>query len=71
LIPSKMLICRLPIISFRKGFLTSLLILQPVTPYGGCTAPTAEHLLAFQRLALRHVSDVRIIPQTHRMMDLL
>ena len=49
----------------------TLLILQPVTPYGGCTAPTPEHLLAFQRLALRHVSDVRIIPQTHRMMDLL
>ena len=49
----------------------TLLILQPVTPYGGCTAPTPEHLLVFQRLALRHVSDVRIIPQTHRMMDLL
>ena len=50
---------------------TTLLILQPVTPYGGCTAPTPARLLELQRIALRHISDVRIIPQTHRMMDLL
>ena len=49
----------------------TLLILQPVTPYGGSAAPTPAQLLEFQRLALRHLSDVRIIPQTHRMMDLL
>lgn len=49
----------------------TLLILQPVTPYGGCTAPTSARLLELQRIALRHISDVRIIPQTHRMMDLL
>ena len=49
----------------------TLLILQPVTPYGGCTAPTPARLLELQRIALRHISDVRIIPQTHRMMDLL
>ena len=49
----------------------TLLILQPVTPYGGCTAPTPARLLELQRIALRHLSDVRIIPQTHRMMDLL
>ena len=49
----------------------TLLILQPVTPYGGCTAPTPACLLELQRIALRHISDVRIIPQTHRMMDLL
>ena len=48
-----------------------LLILQPVTPYGGSAAPTPAQLLEFQRIALRHLSDVRIIPQTHRMMDLL
>ena len=48
----------------------TLLILQPVTPYGGCTAPTPARLLELQRIALRHLSDVRIIPQTHRMMDL-
>ena len=50
---------------------STLLILQPVTPYGGCTAPTPARLLELQRIALRHLSDVRIIPQTHRMMDLL
>ena len=49
----------------------TLFILQPVTPYGGCTAPSPSHLLKLQRIALRHISDVRIIPQTHRMMDLL
>lgn len=49
----------------------TLLILQPVTPYGGCTAPTPARLLELQCIALRHISDVRIIPQTHRMMDLL
>ena len=48
-----------------------LLILQPVTPYGGCTAPTPARLLALQQIALVHVPDVRVIPQTHRMMDLL
>jgi len=47
------------------------LILQPVTPYGGCTAPTPARLLALQRIALTAVKDVRVIPQTHRMMDLL
>ena len=49
----------------------TLLILQPVTPYGGCTAPTPARLLELQRIALRHLSDVRVIPQTHRMMNLL
>ena len=49
----------------------TLLILQPVTPYGGCTAPSSARLLELQRIALRHLSDVRVIPQTHRMMDLL
>ena len=49
----------------------TLFVLQPVTPYGGCTAPTPARLLELQRIALRHISDVRVIPQTHRMMDLL
>ena len=49
----------------------TLLVLQPVTPYGGCSAPTPAQLLELQRIALCHLSDVRIIPQTHRMMDLL
>lgn len=49
----------------------TLLVLQPVTPYGGCTAPAPAYLLALQRIALQHLPDVRIIPQTHRIMDLL
>ena len=49
----------------------TLFILQPVTPYGGCTAPAPERLLTMQRLALSILPDVRVIPQTHRMMDLL
>ena len=49
----------------------TLFVLQPVTPYGGCTAPTPARLLELQRIALCHLPDVRIIPQTHRMMDLL
>ena len=49
----------------------TICVLQPVTPYGGCTAPTPARLLELQRLALCHLPDVRIIPQTHRMMDLL
>ena len=49
----------------------TLLILQPVMPYGGCTAPTPARLLELQRIALHHLTDVRVIPQTHRMMDLL
>lgn len=47
------------------------LILQPVTPYGGCTAPSPARLLMLQQLALTRLSDVRVIPQTHRMMNLL
>ena len=49
----------------------TLFVLQTVTPYGVCTAPTPARLLELQRIALRHLSDVRIIPQTHRMIDLL
>lgn len=49
----------------------TLFVLQPVTPYGGCTAPTPTRLLELQRLTLCYLPDVRIIPQTHRMMDLL
>ena len=49
----------------------SMLILQPVTPYGGCTKPSPEQLLAWQENALRRLAHVRVIPQTHRMMDML
>ena len=46
-----------------------LLILQPVTPIHNVEVAPPEKLLAFQTLALQHLNDVRIIPQTHRMIN--
>ena len=48
-----------------------LLVLQPVTPFGGVSAPTAKRLLQLQAQASRYLADVRVIPQAHRMMGLL
>ncbi|WP_196594164.1 7-carboxy-7-deazaguanine synthase QueE [Pectinatus sottacetonis] len=50
--------------SFNKNL---LLILQPMTPYGGYTAPSPEKILIWQSLALEKINDVRVIGQTHRM----
>ncbi len=46
------------------------LILQPVTPRGGCVPPKAEKLLRMQEQALRVLRDVRLIPQAHSMMGI-
>ena len=48
-----------------------LLIIQPVTPIKNVPAVTARQLLEFQTLALRKLKDVRVIPQTHKFMNLL
>lgn len=48
-----------------------LLILQPVTPLNGVEAALPEQMLELQQQALESLKDVRIIPQTHRMMDQL
>ena len=48
-----------------------LLVLQPVTPFGGLCAPSARKLLRLQARAAEHLSQVRVIPQAHRMMGLL
>lgn len=48
-----------------------LLVLQPVTPYNGIETASPERMLALQALALQYLHDVRIIPQTHRMMHQL
>ena len=48
-----------------------LLIVQPVTPVKGICAASAEKILSLQAAALRRLKDVRIIPQTHRFMNLL
>lgn len=43
-------------------------ILQPVTSFGGVTAPAPAFLLQLQRQALKVLHNVRVIPQTHVMM---
>lgn len=48
-----------------------LTILQPVTPVKGVSAASAEKILSFQAAALRQLKNVRVIPQTHKYIDLL
>jgi len=45
------------------------LILQPVTPIHNCTSVTPEAVLHYQEIALKKLSDVRVIPQTHKFLD--
>ena len=47
------------------------LILQPVTPKGMSNKPSAKKIMGAQKIALSALRDVRIIPQTHVMMNLL
>ena len=49
----------------------TLLVLQPVTPMNGVPAIAPDRVLELQQLALEKLKDVRVIPQTHRMMDQL
>ena len=46
----------------------ALLILQPVTPTNGVAACPPERVLAMQAEAMRHIHDVRVIPQVHKFM---
>ena len=48
-----------------------LLILQPVTPVKKICAASAEKILTFQAAALRKLKSVRVIPQTHKFINLL
>lgn len=48
-----------------------LLIIQPVTPCRGAKAISAKKLLRLQEIALREVRDVRVIPQTHKLIGAL
>ena len=47
------------------------LILQPVTPIKNMGAVSAEKILSFQAVALRKIKNVRVIPQTHKFINLL
>lgn len=44
-------------------------IIQPVTPMNGCIAAKPEKILQYQEIALQVLQDVRVIPQTHKMID--
>lgn len=45
----------------------STLVLQPVTPYGKVRkVPSPEQMLNWQELCLQYLPDVRVIPQTHK-----
>ena len=48
-----------------------LLILQPVTPMNGVPGAEPGYMLELQQRALAKLPDVRVIPQTHRMMNQL
>lgn len=43
------------------------LILQPVTPVNGCCAASPTEVLLYLERALAELYDVRVIPQTHKM----
>ncbi len=47
-----------------------LLILQPVTPVRNIGAISARKILEFQEYAVRKIKDVRVIPQTHRLINI-
>ena len=48
-----------------------LLIIQPVTPVKAVSAISAGKLLSLQAAALRRLKNVRVIPQTHKFINLL
>ncbi len=48
-----------------------LLVLQPVTPMNGVPGIEPGKVLELQEAALAVLDNVRVIPQTHRMMDQL
>lgn len=50
----------------------TLLILQPMTPFGSAqNAPSAIQLLDWQERCLRQIANVRVIPQTHKFINQL
>lgn len=47
-----------------------LLILQPVTPVRQICAASPDKILSLQATALRQLKNVRVIPQTHKLINL-
>ncbi len=48
-----------------------LLILQPITPMGGLHEAPPQKMLDWQSCAMEVLKNVRVIPQTHKMMNQL
>ena len=48
-----------------------LLVIQPVTPVKKIHAASPEKILSFQAAALQKLENVRVIPQTHKIISLL
>lgn len=46
-------------------------VLQPVTAVGGIVPPSPEQILAWQSFCKRYLRDVRVIPQTHKLISQL
>lgn len=46
-------------------------IIQPVTPINDCGRVSPDQVLAWQEQALKYLTDVRVIPQTHKFMGQL
>ena len=45
------------------------LVIQPYTGPDGSISPSGARLIALQEIALGHLPDVRVIPQTHRFLS--
>ncbi|MBR3723251.1 MAG: 7-carboxy-7-deazaguanine synthase QueE [Selenomonadaceae bacterium] len=48
-----------------------MLVLQPVTPCGGVEAPNVNKIFQAEETALKYLNEVRVIPQTHKMLNIL
>ena len=48
-----------------------MLVIQPATPFGGMSAPDLKKIFQTQDLLLKYLKNVRVIPQTHRILGAL
>lgn len=49
----------------------TLFVIQPVTPFGGMTKPSLRQIFLAQELVSKYLENIRIIPQTHRMLGVM
>jgi organic radical activating enzyme len=60
-----------PLLDDAREFAPRLPVyLQPVTPFGGVSAPSSELLLGLVEEALERELDVRVVPQLHPILEL-